>query len=107
MSLKSKVIVVSLVLVIGIGVFLYFRYFFTYEQSNIFQRRIESITGQKLTVTIFGFDGRVIKRWVNVQKITSGYARDGSGERNYTFFYTKDNKYVQIPDSVWYIAEEE
>jgi len=107
MKLRTKIIVVSLGVLIVAGVFVYFRYFFTYEQRNIFQRRIESITGQNLTITIFGFDGRVIKRWTGVQKISSGYARDSAGERNYTFFYTRDGKYVQIPDSVWYIAEEE
>jgi len=107
--MKNKIKIISVVIIILLIVFgfIYFKYFFTYEQRNVFQRRIESITGQNLTVTVFGFDGRIIKRWQNVQKITSGRSRDGSGERNYTFFYTKDNKYVQIPDSVWYIAEEE
>ena len=70
--------------------------------QNITNRKIEAITGQNLTVTIFGFDGRIIKRWTGVKKITSF-----KDQRNYTFFYTKDGKYVQIPDSVWYIAEEE
>jgi hypothetical protein len=102
MSKKLKVIAVLAVIFLSFGVYLYFKYFFTYEQKNIFKRKIETITGQDLTITIFGFDGRVIKRWTNVQKITSG-----QGVRSYTFFYTKDNKYVQIPDSVWYVAEEE
>ncbi len=98
-------IVVSVVLVLGL--FVYFKYFFTYEQRQIIQRKIGSVTGQNMTVTVFGFDGKIIKRWVGVEKITSGYARTGSGERAYTFFYTREGKYVQIPDSVWYIAEEE
>lgn len=104
--MKKKLIVAGViltVLAIGIG-YLYFRYYFTYEQKNIVQRKIETFTGQNLTVTIFGFDGRIIKRWENVKKITSGV-----GERNftYTYFFTSDNRYVQIPNSVWYIAEEE
>jgi hypothetical protein len=99
-------IVVSAILILGL--FIFFKYFFTYEQRQIVQRKIGSVTGQNLTVTVFGFDGKIIKRWVGVEKITSGYTRGGSsGERSYTFFYTRDGKYVQIPDSVWYIAEEE
>lgn len=104
MSTKSKLylfgIVVAILLVLG-G-YLYFKYFFTYEQKNIVQRKIETITGQNLTITVFGFDGRIIKRWYGVQKITT--PKDG---RNYSFFYTHEGKYVQIPASVWYIAEEE
>ncbi len=70
-------------------------------------RKLETITGSNLTVTVFGLDAKVIKRWKNIKKITSGKSNDQGGERNYTYFYTSDNKYVQIPDSVWYIAEEE
>lgn len=102
MSTKFKLGAALIVVLLISGVYLYFKYFFTYEQKNIFKRQIETITGQNLTVTVFGFDGRIIKRWTNVEKITSG-----KGVRSYTFFYTKENKYVQLPDSVWYIAEEE
>jgi len=107
--MKTKLKIISLILLVlaVISTFVYFRWFFTYEQRNIFQRRVETITGQNLTITVFGFDGRIIKRWKNVKKISAGISRDGTGERNYTYFYTRDNKYVQIPDSVWYIAEEE
>jgi len=99
---KSRIILIAVILLLIIGSYFYFKYFFTYEQKNITQRKIESITGQNLTVTIFGFDGRIIKRWTGVKKITSF-----QDQRNYTFFYTKEGRYVQIPDSVWYIAEEE
>ncbi len=99
---KSRIILIAVILILIISGFFYFKYFFTYEQKNITQRKIESITGQNLTVTIFGFDGRIIKRWTGVKKITSF-----QDQRNYTFFYTKEGRYVQIPDSVWYIAEEE
>ena len=92
---------ITVVLLIFAAYF-YFRYYFTEEQKNITQRKIDTITGQDLTVTVFGFDGRIVKRWTAIKKITSF-----QDERNYTFFYTKDGKYVQIPDSVWYIAEEE
>jgi hypothetical protein len=106
---KAKLIITGIVFsaVLVLGLFIFFKYFFTYEQRQIVQRKIGSITGQNMTVTVFGFDGRIIKRWVGVEKITSGYSRPGSGERTYTFFYTRDGKYVQIPDSVWYLAEEE
>jgi len=99
---KSRIIFVAVILILVISGYFYFKYFFTYEQKNITQRKIESITGQNLTITIFGFDGRIIKRWTGVKKITSF-----QDQRNYTFFYTKEGRYVQIPDSVWYIAEEE
>jgi len=99
---KSRIIMIILALLLVLGTYFYFRYYFTEEQKNITQRKLETITGQNLTVTIFGFDGRIIKRWTGVKKITSF-----KDERNYTFFYTKDGKYVQIPDSVWYIAEDE
>jgi len=99
---KSRIILVTVIIIAVISGFVYFKYFFSSEQRNITKRKIESITGQNLTVTVFGFDGRIIKRWTNVEKITTF-----QDQRNYTFFYTKDGRYVQLPDSVWYIAEEE
>ena len=101
-NFKIAVIAAIVILILGISGFIFFKYFFTYEQRNVFQRRFENITGQNLTVTVFGFNGNIIKRWTGVKKITA--PRDGRG---YVFFYTGDNKYIQIPDSVWYIAEEE
>jgi len=104
---RFKIIILIVLAVFAVGLFVFFKYFFTFEQRQLIRRQIGSVTGQNLTVTVFGYDGRIIKRWVNVQKITSGRAKDESGERNYTYFYTREGKYVQIPDSVWYIAEEE
>ncbi|TFH41340.1 MAG: hypothetical protein E4G96_05700 [Chrysiogenales bacterium] len=106
-KLKFKIVGGVMAVLLVIGLVLYFRYLFTYEQRQQLKRQIGSVTGMNLTVTIFGLDGRIIKRWTGVQKITSGRDVKGTGERNYTFFYTRDNKYVQIPDSVWYLAEEE
>jgi hypothetical protein len=102
MKMKTRIIGLVLVLLLALAAFIFFRYFFTYEQRNQFQRSLSTVTGQNLTVTIFGYDGRIIKRWTGVQKITSG-----KEEKGYTYFFTRDNKYVQIPDSVWYLAEEE
>ena len=99
---KSRIIMIIIAVFLVLSAYFYFKYYFSEEQKNITQRKIDAITGQNLTVTVFGFDGRIIKRWTEVKKVTSF-----KDERNYTFFYTKDNKYVQIPDSVWYIAEEE
>ncbi len=101
---KFKLTGIVLVLLAVLAGYFYFKYYFTYTQKNIVQKKLETITGQNLTVTVFGYDGRIIKRWTNVKKITSG-----SGERNltYTYFYTSDERYVQLPNSVWYIAEEE
>ncbi len=102
MKFKLKIAGAVTLVILIISLFVYFKYFFTYEQRNITKRRIESVTGQNLTITVFGFDGKIVKRWTGVQKISSG-----KDLRNYTYFYTRDNKYVQLPDSVWYIAEEE
>lgn len=104
MSTKTKLYIFgsTLLIVIVLGMYFYFKYFFTYEQKNITQRKIETITGQNLTITVFGYDGKIIKRWYGVKKITTP-----NDSRNYSYFYTKGGKYVQIPGQVWYIAEEE
>lgn len=102
MSRKLKIAGIVAAVLLVVVLFVYFRYFFTYEQRNVMKRKIETVTGQNLTITVFSYEGKIVKRWTNVRKITSG-----KGERNYTFFYTSDNRYVQIPDSVMYIAEEE
>ncbi len=99
---KSRIIIIIIAILLIAAGYFYFKYFFTSEQQNITQRKLENLTGQNLTITVFGFDGRIIKRWTGVKKITSF-----QDDRNYTFFYTKDGRYVQIPDSVWYIAEDE
>ncbi|MBN1498046.1 MAG: hypothetical protein JXA07_14840 [Spirochaetes bacterium] len=106
-KIRFRAIIIVLVIVSLAGGFIFFRYFFTFEQRQQVRRSIDSVTGQNLTITVFGFDGRIVKRWVGIQKITSGRDKKGTGERNYTYFYTREGKYVQIPDSVWYIAEEE
>jgi hypothetical protein len=109
MQTKTKVriafVLVLLVAIISLGIYL--RYFFTYEQRNIFRRKIGSVTGMDLTVTVFSYDGKIVKRWTHIQKISTGRSKEGSAERHYTYFFTREHKYVQIPDSVWYIAEEE
>jgi hypothetical protein len=107
LSARIRIFGVLFIILLIISGFIFFKYFFTFEQRQQFQRKIDTVTGQNMTVTVFGFDGRIIKRWVGIQKITSGYSRPGSGERTYTYFYTSGGKYVQLPDSVWYIAEEE
>jgi hypothetical protein len=103
-STKLKLTGIAITVLAIVAGYFYFRYYFTYTQKNIVQRKLETITGQNLTVTVFGYDGRIIKRWTHVKKITSG-----AGERNltYTYFYTSEDKYVQLPNSLWYIAEEE
>ena len=55
MKLKSKIYTILIVLLIAgvAGTFIYFKFFFTYEQRNVFKRKIESITGMDLTVTVF------------------------------------------------------
>lgn len=102
MKFKFKLFIALLIILSIVGGYFYMKYYFTYEQKNITQKKIESIKGQNLVVTVFGLDGKIIKRWTGIKKITAW-----SDERNYTFFYTKEGKYVQIPESVWYIAEEE
>jgi hypothetical protein len=100
--MKKYLYLAGFVFLILLGMFIYFRFFFTYEQRNKFKRSVETVTGQNLTITTYDMNGKILRRWSKVQKITSG-----EGVRSYVYFYTEDNKYVQIPDSVWYIAEEE
>jgi hypothetical protein len=102
MKTKLKIIAGILVVLLIGGAYLYFKYFFTSEQQNIVKRKLDTITGMNLTVTVFGFDGKIVKRWTGVKKITSY-----KDNRDYTFFYTAEDKYVQIPNSVWYVAEEQ
>lgn len=102
MSVKSLFIkiIIAVFLILGVGI--YFKYFFNYEQRNKIKRELETITGQNLVVTVFDMNGKIVKRWTGVQKITSS-----AGATPYSYFYTKDNKYVQLPNSVWFLAEEE
>jgi len=102
LSTKSKVVAVLFIIIAIFGGYVYFKYFFTPEQSNITRKRIDTLTGQNLTVTVFSMDGKVIKKWSNVKLISS--VKDNG---NFSYFYTKDKKYVQIPESVTYVAEEE
>jgi hypothetical protein len=100
--MKKYLYIGAFILVLILGLFIFFRFFFTYEQRNKFKRSVETVTGQNLTITIYDMNGKAIRKWPHVQKITSG-----EGVRSYVYFYTEDNHYVQIPDSVWYVAEEE
>ena len=100
--MKKYLFLTGVILTVVLSVFIFFRFFFTYEQRNKFTRSIETVTGQNLRITVFDMNGKIIKRWSGVQKITSS-----GTDKNYTYFYTEDGKYVQLPDSLWYIAEEE
>ena len=100
--MRLKIFGAAALILAIIGGYVYFRYFFREEDRNVTRRSIENITGQNLTITVFSFDGKIVKRWTGIKKITSG--KEG---REYTYFYTSDNRYVQLPNSVWYIAEEE
>jgi uncharacterized membrane protein len=100
--MKKYLIMFCVSLVLVSAIFIYFRFFFTYEQRNKFQRSVESVTGQNLVVTVFDMNGKTVKKWSGVQKLTSA-----EKDKGYVFFYTSDGKYVQLPNSVLYIAEEE
>ena len=99
---KLKIFIVLLIILSISGGYLYFRYYPHLDKKVVPLKTLESFTGESLTVTIFSHDGKIIKRWTGVKKVKSW-----SDDRNYTFFYTRDGKYVQIPNSVWYLAEEE
>ena len=106
---KIKIFFIILALLsIPVG-YLYFKYFYKSEQKNIVHeqentdlRKTESVSGKNMSVTIFTANGSIIKRWTGVKKITE--SRD---DKHHTSFYTSDGKLVQIPESVWYIIEEE
>jgi hypothetical protein len=99
----KKYLIIGILSIVIIGMlFLFFRYFFTYEQRNRVKRSIESVTGQNLRVTVYDMNGKVLRQWEHIEKISTG-----GTDRHYIFFYTDGGKYVQIPDSAWYVAEEE
>ncbi|MGL4368071.1 MAG: hypothetical protein ACRCUT_00130 [Spirochaetota bacterium] len=100
--MKKYFITGGIILVLLLSVFIYFRFFFTYTQRTKIQRSIETVTGQNLRVTVFDVNGKIVKRWSGVEKINSS-----PDNRGYLYFYTEDGKYVQIPATLWYIAEEE
>jgi hypothetical protein len=100
--MKKYLILFILAGIVILAGFIFFRYFFTYEQRNRVMRSVESVTGQNLTITVYDMNGKIIKRYAGIQKITTG-----EPDRRYVYFYTPENKYVQIPDSVWFIAEEQ
>ena len=101
LSIKIKIVGVFLTIGMIIAGYFYFKYYFSEEQKNITKRKIENLQGLNLTVTIFGMNGKILATYKNVKKITS--AIDG---RAYTYFRTNDDRYVQIPNSVFYIAED-
>jgi hypothetical protein len=104
MKLSIKIKIVGVFLTIGMIItgYFYFKYYFSEEQKNITKRKIENLQGLNLTVTIFGMNGKILATYKKVKKITS--AIDG---RDYTYFRTNDDRYVQIPNSVFYIAEDQ
>jgi Tfp pilus assembly major pilin PilA len=102
LKFKFKLLIIFAIILSIVSGYLYVKYYFTYEQKNVVKREFETITGLNLTVTVFDYNGKVVQRWVNIKKITAG--KEG---KDYTYFYTKDDRYVQIPGSVWYIAEEQ
>ncbi len=102
MSSKFKVVVFLLIIAGIFSGYIYFKFYFKPGKENETRYAIDSITGQNLTVTVFSIDGKVLRKWNNVKIITT--IKD---KGNFSYFYTKDKKYVQIPESVTYIAEEE
>ncbi len=100
--MKKYLVIISLCLLAIFALFIYFRFFFTYEQRNRVKRSIESVTGQNLKITLYDLNGKTIRQWEHVPKISTG-----GDNKHYIFFYTENGKYVQISDSAWYTAEEE
>ena len=101
--LKRLLYIVIAVIVISGTLFVAYKLIFTEERKNIFRRKIQTYTGFNLTVTVYSYDGKVIKVWKGVSKVTSGHKQG----QNYVYFYTKDGRYIQIPHSVIYVAEQE
>jgi hypothetical protein len=94
--------IIGIVVVAG-GLFIAYKLIFTEEKKNIIRRKLQTYTGFNLTVTVYSYDGKVLRVWKGVSKVTSGHKQG----QNYVYFYTKDGRYVQIPHSAMYIAEQE
>ncbi len=100
-SIKLKIFGIFFVVILIVIGSVYWKYFGTAERKNITMRKVENLQGLKMTVHVFSYSGRILRTYENVSKITSG-----KGDRSYTYFRTSDNRYVQIPNSVCYIAED-
>jgi hypothetical protein len=98
MSFKSKMILIILIIIIFFSVYMLF---IKSDGDKNTSKKTDALHNKNITLTIFGNDGRIIKRWINVKGITAD--KNGS----HTSFHTRDGKYVLMPNSLWYIAEEE
>ena len=45
--MKKYIVIAGIILVAALALFIYIRFFFTYEQRNKIQRSVETVTGQK------------------------------------------------------------
>ena len=99
MSIKAKIIMFLVLILMIIGLVVYFLYFFNAPRKDA----VLPGAGMRgnLTVTVFGNDGKIIKRWTGMKRAA---ARDAATTNLFT---TREGKSVQIGPAVWFIAEEE
>jgi len=99
MSIKAKIIMFLVLILVIIGLVVYFSYFFNAPRKDA----VLPGAGMRgnLTVTVFGNDGKIIKRWTGMKRAA---ARDAATTNLFT---TREGKSVQIGPAVWFIAEEE
>ncbi len=124
MSLRNILIVLGFIFVIFLGLFIAYRLFFAPERLNLIGRTIETTLGFDNGVVEFYSCGKLIKRFLKVEKLTTARGTYDKKVRPYRFGYgyidfnldgilNKDEKklgkvYFEVPsyrDYIYYDAK--
>ena len=65
--------------------------FFSQEAQNRLSRSLQNWTGVNGTMEVYS-DGKVVKRFLNVDKLTTGKGTDDGGVRPYVYAWGVDDK---------------
>ncbi|SNZ09918.1 hypothetical protein SAMN06265182_1663 [Persephonella hydrogeniphila] len=83
--MKKAVILVIVLIVVGIGLFYVYRLFFSPERINILGRTIETTLGFENGIVEFYSCGKLIKRFLKVEKLTTAKGTYEKQTRPYRF----------------------
>jgi len=83
--MKKAVITTVLLIIIGIGLFWVYRLLFSPERLNILGRTIETTIGFDNGVVEFYSCGKLIKRFLKVEKLTTAKGTNEKQTRPYRF----------------------
>ncbi len=87
MSLRNILIVLGFIIVIFFGLFVAYRLFFAPERLNIIGRTIETTLGFDNGVVEFYSCGKLVKRFLKVEKLTTARGTYENKVRPYRFGY--------------------